>query len=154
MHGVVVLREHHRPILESLRHSIMCRRNVRLEFGNVSQVAVVGVNANSSPQQVLQAANRAHDGEPLLVHVHPPLFRTTKGTAQKPMWLMAHFFHLDANLKLSGWDLRKKLAERLSNASRNISTSYPSFGWDKATPMATRSCALTHAATCSRFHAS
>ena len=105
---VIVLREHHFPIFESLRRSLWHRRNARLEFKSVSQVVVVSVGAYSLPQQVPQTVKRAHDGEPLRVHGGPSLLRATKDAAQKPKWLMAHFYHLDATLKLSLWDPRQE----------------------------------------------
>ena len=105
---IVVLREHHLLILDPLRRSFWHRRNARLGFKDVSQVVMIRADAHSSPQQVLQAAKRAHDGEPLLVHGRPPLLRVTEGAAQKPKWLMAHSFHLDAMFKFSRWDLRQE----------------------------------------------
>ena len=52
---VVVLRKHNLPILEWLHRSLWHRRNTRLGFENISQVAMVSVDAHSCPQQILQA---------------------------------------------------------------------------------------------------
>ena len=100
---------------------------------------MVSVDAHSSPQQVLQVPKRAHDSEALLVHGHLQLLRATKDAAQKPKWLIAYFFHHDATLKLSLWDLRQKTSAMAVGSTGNISISYPSFGCNKETALATRS---------------
>ena len=114
---LVVLREQHLPILESLRRSLWHRRNARLGFENESQVAVLSVDTHFSSQQVLQAVKRAHDGEPLLVHDHSSLLRATKGAAQKPKWVMAHFSTSTPSSSSAFGTCVKKLPQWLSEAS-------------------------------------
>ena len=151
---VIILRKQHLPILESLRRSLWRRQNARHGFKNISKVDMVSVDAHFSPRQDFQAAKRAHDGEPLLVHDRPRLLRATKGTTQQPKCLMIRFFTSTPPSSPAVGTCLRKLPQWLSEASGKISTTYASFGCDKATALATRYCVLLHAATRLRFHAS
>ena len=71
-------------------------------------MADVGVKPARIQNSVLQTEKRGHDGEPLLVHGRPLLLRAYVRCRSDIQVDHSSFFHLDATLKLSRWDLRQE----------------------------------------------